>query len=118
MPSYVGFLRNPVQAYTGLSPDEAQRTLDEYLAWNAEREQAGTPVGGGGLSRSGRVLRLAGGEPASTDGPHTESNEIVGGYLVLEAADLDEAEKIFGSHPHLAIGSIEVRAIGEQGCTD
>ncbi|GAB3480547.1 YciI family protein [Amycolatopsis cihanbeyliensis] len=118
MPSYVGFLRNPVKAYTGLSPDEAQRTLDEYLAWNAERERAGTPVSGGGLSRGGRVVRLAGGELTSTDGPHTESSEIVGGYLVLEAADLDQAEKIFGSHPHLAIGSIEVRAIGERGCTD
>jgi hypothetical protein len=39
---------------------------------------------------------------------------ILGGFITIEAGDLDEAEKIFGTHPHLDFGSIEVRKIGEQ----
>lgn len=116
MPSYVGFLRGTQQDDRNLSPDEAQRLLERYLAWNAELEAAGNPVGGGGLSRSGHVLRGSGEELVAIDGPHTEATEVVGGFLVIEAADLDEAEKLFGTHPHLEFGPIEVRKIGENGC--
>ncbi|WP_158879527.1 YciI family protein [Amycolatopsis anabasis] len=117
MPKYVAFLREAGQARAGMSPDEAQRTLERYLAWSEDLDKAGNPVGGGGLSVSkSRVLRRAGGELEASDGPYTEAAEIVGGFLVIEAADLDEAEKIFGSHPHLDFGSMEVRKIGEAGC--
>ncbi|PRX47623.1 hypothetical protein B0I33_105203 [Prauserella shujinwangii] len=118
MPSYVGFLRNTTDALAHLSPDEAQRTLERYLAWSADRERAGQLVASDGLSRSGRVLRLADGTLSSTDGPHTEATEIVGGYIVLTADDLDQAEKMFGTHPHLAFGPIEIRKVGENGCED
>ncbi|SFP80875.1 Uncharacterized conserved protein [Amycolatopsis arida] len=118
MPQYVGFLRNDRTVVADLGPDEMQRTLERYLAWSEELEKAGTLLTGGGLSRGGRVLRAEGAELVSTDGPHTEAKEIVGGFLVIEAADLDQAEKIFGTHPHLRFGPIEVRKIGERGCED
>lgn len=87
------------------------------MAWSEDLDKAGNPVDGGGLSVSkGRVLRKKESDLEVTDGPYTESAEIMGGFLVIEAADLDEAEKIFGSHPHLDFGSLEVRKIGEAGC--
>lgn len=42
----------------------------------------------------------------------------MGGFITIEATDLDEAEKLFSDHPHLEFGSIEVRKIGEQGCEE
>jgi hypothetical protein len=114
MPNFVGFLRGTEDAQAHLSPDEAQRTLERYLAWNDDMDKAGNTPGGGGLSRRGRVIRKNALDV--TDGPFVEGTEILGGFIMVEAADLDQAEKLFASHPHLDFGSIEVRKIGEQGC--
>lgn len=116
MPNYVGFLRGTDDAQSHLSPAEAQATLERYIAWNDDLTKAGNTAAGGGLSARGRVIRRSDTSLAVTDGPFVEGTEIVGGYITVEAADLDEAEKIFASHPHLEFGSIEVRKIGEQGC--
>ncbi|WP_410660189.1 YciI family protein [Amycolatopsis sp. lyj-112] len=118
MPHYIGFIRSTEDSHTHLGPDEAQRVLEQYMAWADERTKEGRFVGGGGLSKSGRVLRGSGGEVVAAGGPHTEATEIVGGYQVIEADDLDQAEKIFATHPHLDFGPIEVRKVGERGCED
>lgn len=117
MPNYVGFIRGTEGAQAHLGPEEMQRTLERYLAWSDELSEQGRLISGGALSASqGRVLRRSGSEVVSTDGPHTEAAEIVGGYIVIEAADLGQAEKVFGTHPHLEFGPIEVRKVGERGC--
>jgi hypothetical protein len=116
MPKFVGFLRGTEDAQADLSPDEAQRALERYIQWSDDLEKAGNPPEGGGLSYRGRVVRRGGGGLDVTDGPFVEGTEILGGFISVEATDLDEAEKIFSSHPHLDFGSIEVRKIGEQGC--
>jgi hypothetical protein len=110
MPQYIGFIRSVEDSHAQLGPEEAQRVLERYLAWSEEHRV----VAGGGLSRGGRVLRALG----STDGPHTEATEIVGGFVLLEANDLDQAEKMLSSHPHLEFGPIELRKVGERGCED
>lgn len=116
MAEFVGFLRGAANAQTHLSPSEAQRTLERYLAWNEDLERAGNTPGGGGLSARGRVLRQRGADLNVTDGPFVEVSEILGGFISVQASDLDEAEKLFSSHPHLEFGSIEVRKVGERGC--
>lgn len=109
MAEFVGFLRGAPPG--DLTPTEAQRTLERYLEWNAALPK---PPAGGGLSRKGRVLRGL----EVTDGPYAEGPEVVGGYLTVEAATLEEATKLFSTHPHLDFGTIEVRKLGEQGCED
>ncbi len=117
MPNYVAFLRGTKDAQADLGPNEAQQVLERYIAWSAELEKAGTLLGGGGLSASkGCVLRMVDGALSSTDGPHTEATEIVGGYIAITADDLGHAEKLFSDHPHLEFGSIEIRKVGEKGC--
>lgn len=117
MPNYVAFLRGTKDAQAHLGPDEAQQVLERYLAWSARLTDAGVLQTGGALSASkGRVLRTVEGALRSTDGPHTEATEIVGGYIVITADDLDHAERVFSDHPHLAFGSIELRKVGENGC--
>ena len=48
-----------------------------------------------------------------TDGPFTESKEIVSGYFLIEAKDRREAVSLARKCPHLAIGRIEVREVME-----
>lgn len=112
MAQYAGFLRGTQETDDAMSPEEGERALRAYLAWGDRMTAAGNPPSGGGLSRQGRVL--AGG--TATNGPFTESKEVLGGYILVEAADLDEAEKIFADHPHLGYGSIELRKVGTNGC--
>jgi hypothetical protein len=62
-------------------------------ALNAEIRSAGRWVFAGGLrpSSSATTLRLQAGEVLTTDGPFAEGKEVVGGFWVIKAADLDEA---------------------------
>ncbi len=59
----------------------------------------------------GRVMRSTGGQPRVTDGPYSETKEVLGGYYLIEAADYDEAVRRAMDHPHLDHGTIEVRKI-------
>jgi hypothetical protein len=70
------------------------QTLLDALARNrAEAKQAGALKEIGGLlpSASGARIRLAGGKLTVSDGPFTETKELVGGYSVYEVKDKQEA---------------------------
>jgi hypothetical protein len=66
-------------------------------------------------------LRPAGGKIAITDGPFTESKEMIGGLFIIEAENAEEAKAIASNHPAAHLGEhigwgIEVRPIGH--CLD
>ncbi len=64
--------------------------------------------------RTARTIRHNGTAPVVTDGPFTDTKEVVGGYMVLDAVDLDEAVAIASEWPTLHYGgSIEVRPLVE-----
>lgn len=117
MPDFIGLLRREERSVENLSPDEAQRVLERYLDWTNRIDQEGRLRASHPLTKSGRVLRGVG-ELSTTDGPHTESAEIVGGYITITADDYDQAAKIFGTHPHLRFGPIEVRRIADESCSE
>jgi hypothetical protein len=59
---------------------------------------------------AGKVLR--GGKATATDGPYSETKEVLGGYYLIEAASYDEAVRLSLDHPHLQYdGTIEVRRV-------
>ncbi|MFT7597733.1 MAG: hypothetical protein ACI8TP_000653 [Acidimicrobiales bacterium] len=58
-------------------------------------------------------VRVANGEIVATDGPFAETKEHLGGFYVIDAADLDEAIAIAAKIPHAALGVIEVRPVVE-----
>lgn len=58
-------------------------------------------------------VRVKDGEVVATDGPFAETKEHLGGFYVVEAADLDEAIAIAAKIPHAALGTIEVRPVIE-----
>jgi hypothetical protein len=95
--------------FNSMSPEEMQKGLEKYMAW---RKKPFT-VDGKRLGEDyGKVLRVSGGKTTATDGPYSETKEILGGYYTIEAADYDEAVRISMTHPHLEHGgTIEVRHV-------
>jgi hypothetical protein len=75
------------------SADEMQQAFQQVDAFNTELREAGAWVFGGGLhsAESSTVVRPAAGEVSMTDGPYAETKEQMGGFWVIEAADLDAA---------------------------
>ena len=60
-------------------------------------------------------VRVRDGEISSTDGPFAETKEQLGGFYIVEAADLDEAIAIAAKIPHATSGTIEVRPVANFG---
>jgi hypothetical protein len=76
--------------------------------------ESGHYVGGAKLrpSSSATTVREKNGRPAITDGPFAETKEQLGGYHVIECADVDEAISIAQRIPTIAFGgTVEVRAV-------
>lgn len=73
--------------------EEVQRVGPKVGAFNDELTAAGSWVFGGGLTpgTSATVVRAEGGGVTMTDGPYAESKELVGGFWVIDAPDLDAA---------------------------
>ena len=60
-------------------------------------------------------MRVVDGQTITTDGPFAETKETLGGFYLVEAADLDEAIAYAAMIPGARIGSIEVRPVWEYG---
>jgi hypothetical protein len=58
-----------------------------------------------------RVVGGRGGEVVTSDGPYAETKEVLGGFYLLEAADLDEAVRIAAGIPAAWDGAVEVRPV-------
>jgi hypothetical protein len=55
------------------------------------------------------TVRVRGDEVLVTDGPYVETKEQMGGFDIIECADLDEAIQVVAKHPFARLGMIEVR---------
>ncbi len=93
------------------SPDQMQKTMEKWIAWmkelgaNGHLKDRGNP-----LERSGKVVK--GHEKSVTDGPYAESKDVVGGYTLIEARDLDQAVELSKGCPIFEFGgSVEVRPV-------
>ena len=110
MPQYMLLLRDDPAVFAHLSPEETQKVLQRYGDWR--RSLPGRIVGGHKLKDGeGRVMRSENNKPIVTDGPFTETKEVMGGAFILEAADYDQAVEVAKTCPHMDFGSIEVRLI-------
>jgi len=94
------------------SPD-MRAVLAAYEDFNRELEERGVNMGANALQpiSTATTVRVRDGETLITDGPFAETKEILGGYYLVEAADLDEALEIAAKIPGAQSGAIEVRPI-------
>ena len=92
------------------NPEEWQAHMMKWKTWMEDLGKQGKFIGGQPLAQNGSVIN--GTKKKITDGPFAEGKEIVGGYLMIRANDLDEAVKLSNSCPVLDHdGSVEVREI-------
>jgi hypothetical protein len=93
----------------GLSPEELQQVMDRFLAWSDGLAKSGKVKGGQALARESKTVSGKNGRIIA-DGPFTEAKEAIGGYLLLQVDNFDEALAIARSCPGLDYGgSIEIR---------
>jgi hypothetical protein len=94
-----------------ISPQQMQEQIARWGAWVQALTRNGAFKAGDPLDQSGRVLK--GKKKVVTDGPFAEAKDVVGGYLLVKAKDLDEATELARGCPifeHDA-GTVEVRQI-------
>lgn len=108
MPQYMLLLYDEPSHWGKLSPEEMQKATERYMAWSKKP----FTTGGKRLTPDpGRVIRSQSGQPHATDGPYSETKEVLGGFYTIEAANYDEAVQLSLDHPHLDFGTVEVRHI-------
>jgi hypothetical protein len=95
----------------GLSPEELQQALNKIMAWFGALREAGKVKAGQPLGAQGRIV-FGKNDGLVADGPFAESKEAVGGYLLLQSSDFNEAVEIARSMPTLKYGiTVEVRPV-------
>lgn len=93
------------------TPERAQQSMQVWLAWIRDLETKGhLKSRGQPLDREGRVVR--GRKKVVTDGPYVEAKDMVLGFIIVEARDLEEAVELSKGCPMLdGSGSVEVRPV-------
>jgi hypothetical protein len=86
------------------------------LAYDIELRKGGHFAGGEALqdARNATTIRWKNGKASVSDGPFAETKEMLGGILILEAVDKDEAIRLITRHPGIRMGSFEIRPADEQ----
>ena len=85
--------------------------IDACFAYDDQLKRNGNWAGGEGLQgpNAARTLRLQSGKVKVTDGLYAESKELLGGLLIIEARDLDQAVQLISNHPGMNMGPWEIR---------
>jgi hypothetical protein len=94
---------------------EMDALVDETGAYNEALQTSGHFISAAGLQPvpTATTVRVRNGKLSVTDGPFAETKEVLGGFYVIEARDLNEAIQVASKSPSLRMGSVEVRPIDE-----
>jgi hypothetical protein len=111
MPNYMLLLYDDPSRRKRLSTEEMEPIVAKYMAWaDSMRSKGG--LGNKLADDKGKVLRSSAGKPRVTDGPYSDTKEVLGGYFQIEAASYDDAVKVAMTCPHMEYGgTVEVRVI-------
>jgi hypothetical protein len=96
---------------TGRSPERMQQMMQKWMAWMKELGAQGHLTDRGQpLERTGKIVQ--GKQKAVTDGPFAEAKDVIGGYSIVEATDLDQAVQLSKGCPIFEVeGAVEVRPV-------
>ena len=96
---------------TGRSPERMQQSMQKWMAWFQELTAKGHIADRGQpLERSGKLVK--GKQKTVTDGPFAEAKDVIGGYTLIQARDLDQAVELSKGCPILEVeGAVEVRPV-------
>ena len=103
---------------TEVPTDEAiAAEMEAYNGFTRHVAERGAMKAGEALhpASTATTVRVRDGQTVTTDGPFAETKEVLGGFYIVEASDLDEAIDYAARIPGAAHGSIEIRPIFEFG---
>ncbi len=103
---------------SGLGPQtetEAQNLVNEHLDYDETLRQSGRWLIAQILQplKTATTLRIRNGKISITDGPFAETKELLGGFVLIEAKDMEEAVQIAAGIPSARMGFIHVRRVYE-----
>lgn len=95
----------------GLSASEGAELNRVSLEYNEELRKNGHFIAASALQlpKTAKTVRSRGGKIAMTDGPFAETKEVLGGFIFIDARDMEQAVQIAERIPMAKYGSIEVR---------
>jgi hypothetical protein len=113
MPKYMLLLHDNPASFADVSPEQMQKVIEKYMAWGNKLRETGLMHAGDKLTdEPGKILRASNGNVRVTDGPYSETKEVLGGYYIIEAASYEQAIERSRDCPHLEYGgTIEVRQV-------
>ena len=93
------------------SPELMQQQMQKWMAWMKELQEKGHIKDvGHPLERVGKVVKSSG--KSISDGPFAEAKDVVGGYTLIEAKDLNQAAELASGCPIFNVGGyVEVRPV-------
>jgi len=116
MAKYLILLYGDEQQWDAMSPEEVEKHHAAHAEFSAA---AGSAILGGAElqpSSTATSLRAGDGGPVPTDGPFVETKEVLGGYYLIEAPDLDAAIALASRLPEVSAGhsGVEIRPLVER----
>ena len=117
MPRYAALIYEPASNEGTGTPADWAKTMAEYTDFGDTAGAAGVIGGGEALQASATATTVQvkggakGGEVVTTDGPFAETKEVLGGFYLLDCADLDEALRWAAQIPGAWHGKVEVRPV-------
>jgi hypothetical protein len=99
--------------HIAMSEPEHEALTDEALDYDDAMRKGGHYLASGALEsvNAATTIRMRAGKLSITDGPFAETNEQIGGFIVIEARDLNEAILVASRIPPVRLGGVEVRPI-------
>ena len=112
---FILVIYNDPKLYDALPQTETDGMMRDCLAHADELHQDGRLIESQMLEGAERAksVRIRNGRTKVTDGPFSEAKEVLGGFNLIEAKDIDEACAVASRFPPARIGIIEVRPVRE-----
>lgn len=103
---YLGLAYFTPEKFAALAPDEVKAIVSQCPALDEKMRATGKVRVSASLGdlENWRTLRSRSGKTQISDGPYTESKEVVGGLFIIDADDHEEALRIAAMHPAAQIG--------------
>ena len=110
MKEFMMIFIGPDYGELGFSPEQVEERMGRWFAWGEKMATDGIETAGNALMPQGKHIK--GEDKVVTDGPYIEGKELVGGYYIFKAKDLDGAVEVAKGFPDFDIeGKVEVREV-------
>lgn len=104
------------EKFAAIPPEEQAQMMERCFAYDDVLRRGGHFIGGEALGSALQAVTLKGenGEVVKLDGPFSETKEVLGGILFLEARDMPHAIELMSKHPGVQVGPFEIRPANEE----